>query len=490
MLRRPLHATLACLLTALALALGVLAPTSANPSTWNLFFVVLDPVTDNGVGGLVATPHHWDGTSWQTASDIEPVVTDPSGQASFDLPDGRWIVTFEDSRDRYVDVVGAGYPNFPDGPDGRQVQVIDAVNTNYHVTFRLEREMDLGLITGRLVTGPDAEPYVGSFVYAAREVLGQNIVATRSGGGAPLHGGGPVVAPGVFSLAVEPGEHFVTVHPFGDSRFERLNLPDMGSGFDVAANEVLDLGDIQMRPAATEQPEGYPVSVQVEYEQYSVDSDDYVNIPIEGIDLTLYRWDAGSGWVLTDEELPTTDAQGQASFEIFEQGDYSLGYADPAGQYFPGFGLGGEQHPTEPGAHGTIHVDGFGGGGHNLYASLRRVGEPGLAHMSAEVTTRGGDPVAGPILVAYRWDGESWIPLAERLGSDDGSISRPLNPGTYTFRFLRAGMQPVFLGGSPEMPTEPTAENSVVVGDDLAPVDLGTVRLVRQPTSFGTPIAG
>ncbi len=112
------------------------------------------------------------------------------------------------------------------------------------------------------------------------------------------------------------------------------------------------------------------------------------------------------------------------------------------------------------------------------------------AEVSALVRTRAGDPVAGPIVMPYRWDGEAWVEQAEELGSDDGRAVAHVPAGTYTFRFLRAGMQPVFLGGSSEMPTEPASDNSVVVGEDLAPVDLGTVRLVRQPTSFGNPVAG
>ena len=125
----------------------------------------------------------------------------------------------------------------------------------------------------------------------------------------------------------------------------------------------------------------------------------------------------------------------------------------------------------------------------DIVVACERCPEP-AAEVSAVVRTRAGDPVAGPIVMPYRWDGEAWVEQAEELGSDDGRAVAHVPAGTYTFRFLRAGMQPVFLGGSSEMPTEPAPDNSVVVGEDLAPVDLGTVRLVRQPTSFGTPVAG
>jgi very-short-patch-repair endonuclease/5-hydroxyisourate hydrolase-like protein (transthyretin family) len=112
------------------------------------------------------------------------------------------------------------------------------------------------------------------------------------------------------------------------------------------------------------------------------------------------------------------------------------------------------------------------------------------AEVGAVVRTRAGDPVAGPIVMPYRWDGDRWVAQEEALGGDDGRVVAHVPAGTYTFRYLRAGMQPVFLGGSAEMPSEPSPASSVVVGDDLAPVDLGSITLTRQLTSFGTPVAG
>ncbi len=112
------------------------------------------------------------------------------------------------------------------------------------------------------------------------------------------------------------------------------------------------------------------------------------------------------------------------------------------------------------------------------------------AEVSALVRTRAGDAVAGTIVMPYRWNGEAWMELREQFGGDDGRVTMQIPRGTYTFRFMRAGMQPAFLGGSAEMPATPTPENSVVILDDVTPVDLGTVRLVRQATSFGTPVAG
>ncbi|WP_341229466.1 nidogen-like domain-containing protein, partial [Nocardioides salarius] len=103
------------------------------------------------------------------------------------------------------------------------------------------------------------------------------------------------------------------------------------------------------------------------------------------------------------------------------------------------------------------------------------------------VRTAGGNPVASPILQAWRWHADGWVAVNETVGDEDGLVSARLRPGTYTFRFMRPGFAPLVLGGGSELPATPVEGSSVEVGDD--PVDLGTVRLQpRDRTS--TPAGG
>ena len=491
LVHRTLRALFTCVVSALVLIFSSVAPMAAAvPGGGTVGYTALDPVTDNGVGGLLVTPYEWDGDSWEVVQGVEPLLTDPSGEALFELPPGSYAATIDDPRGRYLSSISGGFSSFPDGPSGPGVSTIADVNTGYRTLFRLERDPDLemGVIVGRLVAGPDSTPYAGALVSAAPGSTDDNVAATRSGDGGPLFESGSPVEPGRFALAVEPGTNFVSVDPLDDPDYGFQLLPEVT----VLAGQTRDLGDIQMR-AVEREPDPVParsVSVLVENERYDDDTDALERVRLGGIELQLYRWSEDEGWALLDVDLPTTDDQGQASFEVADMGDYMLGYVDPTATYSPGVGLGGANRPDGPGDVGTFSHDGLGGGGVNLSAKLSRAGEPGFAEVSGLVQTRGGDPLSGPILATYRWSGQEWVELAEALGDDAGRVSRLLSAGTYTFRFLRAGMEPVFLGGDAEMPVEPTADNSIVVGSDLAPVTLETVTLQRQRPTFGTAVAG
>lgn len=108
--------------------------------------------------------------------------------------------------------------------------------------------------------------------------------------------------------------------------------------------------------------------------------------------------------------------------------------------------------------------------------------------VSALATTLAGQPLAGSILQAFQWQEGQWSDVDASVGGAQGRVRSFLPPGTYTFRVLRAGLQPVFLGGGSELPDAPSDSNSVVVVD--APIDLGTFALPRLVTTFGTPVAG
>lgn len=112
-----------------------------------------------------------------------------------------------------------------------------------------------------------------------------------------------------------------------------------------------------------------------------------------------------------------------------------------------------------------------------------------LTPVTARVTTASGRPVSGAILQALEWRDGAWVPVREVVGDTSGLVGVSLPAGTYTFRFLRAGLQPVVLGGGSDLPSAPGASGSVDVAGG-APLDLGAVALPRLVTTFGTPIAG
>ncbi len=135
--------------------------------------------------------------------------------------------------------------------------------------------------------------------------------------------------------------------------------------------------------AADEEPPPFiPVDVTVS------DEDGYTGevTPIEGVEITLYRWDEVEGWLAVDRELPSTDGNGQASFEVSEVGDFTLGYVDPTNEHAPSYGTGARAlGEVEPGGHGSFSHDGTGGGGMGFDARMPRVFEPDPEVEDAEV---------------------------------------------------------------------------------------------------------
>ncbi|MBU2075746.1 MAG: Ig-like domain repeat protein [Actinobacteria bacterium] len=130
------------------------------------------------------------------------------------------------------------------------------------------------------------------------------------------------------------------------------------------------------------------------------DEDGYTGevTPIEGVEITLYRWDEAEGWLSVDRELPSTDAEGTASFEVTEVGQFTLGYVDPSNEHAPSYGTGRRTlDEVEPEGHGTFAHDGTGGGGVGFDARMPRVFEPDPEVEDAEVVglvlDEQGDPI-------------------------------------------------------------------------------------------------
>ena len=129
-------------------------------------------------------------------------------------------------------------------------------------------------------------------------------------------------------------------------------------------------------------------SLSIPVEVTVSDEDGYTGevTPIEGVEITLYRWDETASWLAIDRELPSTDGSGQASFEVTEVGDFTLGYVDPSGEHAPSYGVGRRSlDEIEPGAIGTFAHDGSGEGGLVLDARMPRVFEPDPEVEDAEV---------------------------------------------------------------------------------------------------------
>ena len=129
-------------------------------------------------------------------------------------------------------------------------------------------------------------------------------------------------------------------------------------------------------------PPSVPVEVTVS------DEDGYTGevTPIEGVEITLYRWDEAEGWLSVERELPSTDVEGKASFEVTEVGDFTLGYVDPSNEHAPSYGTGRRTlDEVEPDGHGTFTHDGTGGGGVGFDARMPRVFEPDPEVEDAEV---------------------------------------------------------------------------------------------------------